>query len=758
MKKERRSLWVKYILLFFALIIMCRANIFRSIHPFGYSFAYALVACNQSAIVIAILYFVGSILLDFSIKNIIVGFGTIVGIILIFLIQRVTKKKLANYLMSILMLVSQSLYLYLNIISPETLLVCVVNILIGFVCYHIFVVSIDAIFKRGARLQFTLDEKICHAFMLIIMFSGLSQIYIFNFNVTNLICIVILFGASRTMPSTINIVLATLLGIGTSLSTSSIVPVAVFAVWSCVMIAFSNNKKIISALMVLASDVIIGCFLNAYGSYDLWIMAPVVLGLLIVTLIPKNKLDKIALMCGGKKSIASNYADIMNIRDVRQKISNLSNVFAEMQNVYRTLLVGPIDKSAATSIIASEVVKKSCFNCENYKKCHKSELDMHSAFESMVHACVNKGRISVVDVPRLLSSECDKIQGVIASANAVVSSFNFLVDETKARDCVNLQVSNQLGATANLLGAIVQKFNNNLFVDASKSADLFDELVYNGVRVSDVVCLMDNKGIYAILLAIENSDALNPDILLSINKLFGVKFAIRERKLCEVPGYSILIAKSAGNFDVTYGVATVAKKAGMEPGDHYSITKIDENKYLYAISDGKGSGDNASAISTATISLIENFYKAGFSSDIIIDSVNKLLLPAGEENFACLDAAIVDTESGRCDFIKIGASISVIKGEEKSYMVEGESLPLGIIEKIAPSSQTVYLEGKDIVIIASDGIVDSFSSPEVFLQFVNNEMITNPQILAENIMDEANARRKGEKDDMTILAIKMIPK
>ena len=171
-----------------------------------------------------------------------------------------------------------------------------------------------------------------------------------------------------------------------------------------------------------------------------------------------------------------------------------------------------------------------------------------------------------------------------------------------------------------------------------------------------------------------------------------------------------------------------------------------------------GSGKNANKVSNATISLVENFYKAGFTSEIVIDSVNKLLLPAGNENFACLDSVIIDSDSGRADFIKIGASISVIKGQRGSKMVECESLPIGIIEKVKPTASTHYIEENDIIIIASDGIVDSFSSPETFLHYVNNEKIVNPQVLAESILEEASARNRTKKDDMTILAIKAIKK
>ena len=61
----------------------------------------------------------------------------------------------------------------------------------------------------------------------------------------------------------------------------------------------------------------------------------------------------------------------------------------------------------------------------------------------------------------------------------------------------------------------------------------------------------------------------------------------------------------------------------------------------------------------------------------------------------------------------------------------------------------------DIIVLASDGVVDSFQSIEAYLHFINNERITNVQLLADNILEEARSRTVTHKDDMTVLAIKL---
>ena len=296
---------------------------------------------------------------------------------------------------------------------------------------------------------------------------------------------------------------------------------------------------------------------------------------------------------------------------------------------------------------------------------------------------------------------------------------------------------------------------NNINIDYNKSSDLYEELLYNNVAINDVVCVVGTFGIEYVALSVENSDALNPMIISSINKVLKINFKVEERVIANIAGYTILLLTPKNNFVTSCGIATMAKIKGENCGDSYAILKLDKNRYLYAISDGMGSGENAHNLSTATISLIENYYKAGFNSEVIIESVNNILLPDNKEKFSTLDSVIVDASSGRVDFVKIGASISLIKSDYESKIVECDSLPLGIIGHIKPNIKSYYIEDGDIIVLASDGVVDSFSSFENFKHLVNNERLTNVQLLAEIILEEANSRNNKHKDDMTVLTIKL---
>jgi hypothetical protein len=83
--------------------------------------------------------------------------------------------------------------------------------------------------------------------------------------------------------------------------------------------------------------------------------------------------------------------------------------------------------------------------------------------------------------------------------------------------------------------------------------------------------------------------------------------------------------KKKVEYDAVFGVSKSIKDGSIVSGDTHSITRISDEKFLVALSDGMGSGVNANSISSVSLSLIESFYKAGMNSKLILSTVNNLL-------------------------------------------------------------------------------------------------------------------------------------
>ena len=88
--------------------------------------------------------------------------------------------------------------------------------------------------------------------------------------------------------------------------------------------------------------------------------------------------------------------------------------------------------------------------------------------------------------------------------------------------------------------------------------------------------------------------------------------------------------------------------------------------------------------------------------------------------------------------------------------IESSSLPMGIVTDVTPVTKKEVVGGNDYIIMVSDGISDSFESDEIFKEEVKSLKITNPQDLADQILERALSKNKGYAvDDLTVLIIKV---
>ena len=82
-------------------------------------------------------------------------------------------------------------------------------------------------------------------------------------------------------------------------------------------------------------------------------------------------------------------------------------------------------------------------------------------------------------------------------------------------------------------------------------------------------------------------------------------------------------------------------------------------------------------------------------------------------------------------------------------------MPIGVVQNIKPTIIKKMLNFDDFIFLASDGVVDSFESPEEFKIFINDTKIYNLQQHLDNIIFDAEYQSK-HLDDMTIIGINLL--
>lgn len=214
-------------------------------------------------------------------------------------------------------------------------------------------------------------------------------------------------------------------------------------------------------------------------------------------------------------------------------------------------------------------------------------------------------------------------------------------------------------------------------------------------------------------------------------------------------------------FSIQIGIAHDKKKGSSVSGDYSNQTRLDDGKYLIALSDGMGSGPEARKSSQIAVKMLTRMLSSGFDRDTSMELINSsMYINSKEDMYATLDVAILDLYSGNMEFMKNGACPTFIKNKKQVNVVKSISLPAGILDKIDLVVYDKDLSDGDIIVMCTDGVLESnseYENKELWIKNVLEEIETdNVQKIANIILEESIDNNFGNpKDDMTVIVVKV---
>ena len=191
-------------------------------------------------------------------------------------------------------------------------------------------------------------------------------------------------------------------------------------------------------------------------------------------------------------------------------------------------------------------------------------------------------------------------------------------------------------------------------------------------------------------------------------------------------------------------------------GDTVWCGKLQDGRFMAALSDGMGHGETAALASQQTVELLRLCLDAGYTRRQTLTSVNGMMLLSGQgERFTTVDLLMIDLWTGQASLDELGAAGSWLYQAGELRHLTGDALPLGILENIESRECSFSLSAGDMVILLSDGVEEAFGTVGALkdaIRFALEEGL--PERAAAHLMDAALQTGAGlRNDDQSVTVI-----
>lgn len=672
------------------------------------------------------------------------------------------------------------------------------NIMIAistFASYKVFVNSI-IIFKEFKRKTvFSIEEVMGASLILAIAVNSFNGFKIFGFSVSNIlsILIVLVMGWKNgiLVGATSGITIGLVVGILTGQEPAILAAYAISGMLSGLLNKLGKVGVVVGFIIgnIALSYVTNGNTIEVIKFQEILIAA---LGLLAI---PKTyKLDISDFASDAKMLPETTMRTLEENKDTINKLNNMSNTISQMAKEY--------ENAAATIVTDEELEKQEKQNQEMFE----DELynNLEGKEENLLYDEIYKNNENIIDeifnvliVNEVLtrrdivkifanhnnyimgfnpeskaddyvaSNDIDEMLRVINSAYRI-SKLNFIwkkkLDENKKT--MSSQLNGVSEALTNLANNITKEDIDLYKKEKEQVKKLLEE---KEIILKDIVIKKEESGKYLINVYTNICDTLDgkecgtKKISKILTKVFESKMVL-QKQVCglrigqDTCSYTF---SSEDKFKVQVGISKSKKADSIISGDTTLQTKLEDGKYLLALSDGMGSGPEARKSSKIAIKMLERLLQSGFNNDTALKLINTTISANTDSDmYATLDVSILDLYSGDMKFIKNGACPTFIKRNGNVEILKSVTLPTGILDNIDLIEYNHDLEDGDIVVMCSDGIIDSnknYMNRELWLQELLEEIDSvDTQRIADIILKEAIDNDFGkEKDDMTVIVYKI---
>lgn len=496
--------------------------------------------------------------------------------------------------------------------------------------------------------------------------------------------------------------------------------------------------------LLLTGICFFGCVFGEYTDFFPTLPA-VTLGATVMAVVPENFFRN--GLSHSEQAVVDTSAIPLRAKEISSAVENLGDCVNTVRKTLRPMVATEL----TTALFNAG--QKVCSRCEIRDSCINSIRKNTDIHYGRIAAALNENRLDDSDFPENFKNTCyqsEQMKNAMKQAYFVYcTNINSQNKISRLQEITGNQLKNfgsiiaPICASAINSGAISSKDSRACAVCAEEMGILID---------SARLCTNRAGHEYFNLTFKKPKDNFNVTKLTEkLRRETG--FELDFPTLVQKDDIYTLIFKQKPK--VSFKIAAAVKPASPDSvsGDYYRSFKDSFSRQVVMLSDGMGTGTRAAVDSAFTCETFCNLLKAGLDVKTAASAVNcAMLMKSTDESLATVDLFIADPIDSTLEIYKCGAAPSFILRNGRVSVLEAESAPMGILDKVDMAKSEIGISKGDIYLTVSDGITQESWG------WISAELKTfpaqSPAHLAKHILRCACDRMLGKRaDDMTVIAL-----
>ena len=644
--------------------------------------------------------------------------------------------------------------------------------IIGVVFYKIFVNATVVLQEFWNKKAFTIEEVIGASLLLSISVGALGDLSLFGFGIRNIlsILIVMILGWKNgiLVGTTAGVTIGVTIGVITNTEPIMIASYAISGMMAGILNRFGKIGVVVGFAL---GNVVLAYVSNGY-TVELIHFKEILIAFIGLLAVPNNIHIELEEFIGNTKLLPITPNNGLNkSKEVAKTLNQVSKTIQDMATTYEpnketsyesnkqifiTELLGNLEPYKNNMLYEDMADTEGKIIDEIFKYLlDKQEIEREALLE--LFAKCNSYIVGFDDkeISTYLEENISQIIHMINISYKVAKSD--FIWKKKVEES-NKNINKQLHGVSKAIQKVAKGIENdieNQYKYEKEKTQILEILKQKEINIQELSIKKDGRYILEIYVEEILETAKIETIEKIVTQVLKEKIVLNEEASI---GKKINFI-SDDKYVMAIGTGEAMKSKSEQSGDSMLNIRLKDGKYLIAISDGMGSGEEAKQSSSKTLRMLENLLLSGFDKTISLNLINTSLISQNTETFATLDIAIIDLYNGNIEFIKSGACPTYIKNNKKVQIIKSNSLPTGMIDNGQIQTFDKDITSGDILLMCSDGILDAnieYKNKELWLKYMLEDIeTTNTKKIADIILNEAIDNNFGTiKDDMSIIVCK----